>query len=198
MFVIVYGTLKKGGSLHGHMKDAEYIEDVEVSGFRMYDTGFGYPAVVESAEHSFYGELYKVSEDILTRLDRVESVESGLFKRKMVSWADVISKSLAEDAVIYVSGRASVYDVRLKQPIDSGFWGSENGINVVNPAQNYILTVFKNIKSQVTQIYAYTEGVNRDLNKSALIDQLKHVSLSVEEIGTYIDNIILTIEDLDE
>jgi len=169
----------------------------------MYDTGFGYPAVVESDGYSFHGELYKVSEDILKRLDRVESVESGLFKRKVVSWAAVISKSLAEDAVIYVSGRASVddfakFDIRLKQPIDSGFWGLENGINVVSPAQNYVITILKNIKSKATQIYSYTEGVNRDLDKSDLIDQLKHVSLSVEEIASYIDSMILIIEDLDE
>ena len=198
MFVVVYGTLKKGGQFHGYMKDADYIEDVEVDGFRMYDTGFGYPAVVESDEHSFRGELYKVSEDILKRLDKVEGVESGLFKRKMVSWADVISKTLAEDAVIYVSGRASIFDAIKTKPIDSGFWGLENGIDVVDPAQNYIITVLKNIKSKATQIYTYTEGVNRDLDKSDLIDQLKHISLSVEEIATYIDNMIITIEDLNE
>ena len=59
-------------------------------------------------------------------------------------------------------------------------------------------TVLKNIKSKATQIYTYTEGVNRDLDKSDLIDQLKHISLSVEEIATYIDNMIITIEDLNE
>ena len=54
--------------------------------------------------------------------------------------------------------------------------------------------ILKNIKSKVTQIYAYTEGVNRDLDKSDLIDQLKHVSLSVEEIATYISDTISKME----
>ena len=193
MFVIVYGTLKKGGKFHRYMEGAEYIEDVEVEGYRMYDTGFGYPAITKSDGHSFYGELYKTSETILKTLDIVEGVRSGLFKRKMVSWVDVLSKSLAEDAVVYVIGDTSSLSAFKTTPIDSGVW-------VIDKDKEYLNfgNILKDIKSKVTQIYAYTEGVNRDLGKSDLIEQLKHVSLSVEEIATYISDNISKMENSDE
>lgn len=41
-------------------------------------------------------------------LDIVEGVRSGLFKRKKVSWADVISDSLGDVATIYVVGKTSM------------------------------------------------------------------------------------------
>lgn len=201
MYVIVYGTLKKHGRFHGYMEGAKYIEDVEVDGYRMYDTGFGYPMVCESKEHSFYGELYKVDDIILETLDMVEGVRSGLFIRKMVSWADVISEHLSEDAMLYVIGDGSSISSATSTPIETGFWEIDiedghkmmHGSKTPKKSTNYN-KILKNIKSKVTQIYAYTEGVNRDLDKSDLIDQLKHVSLSVEEIATYISDTISKME----
>ena len=206
MFVIVYGTLKKRGRLHGYMEGAKYMEDVEVEGYRMYDTGFGYPMVCESAGHSFYGELYKVDDTILETLDMVEGVRSGLFIRKMVSWADVISDCLGEDAMLYVIGDGSSISSATSTPIETGVWEIEKPVSLSDDELEKAIEIedghrfrdynkiLKNIKSKVTQIYAYTEGVNRDLDKSDLIDQLKHVSLSVEEISTYISDTISKME----
>ena len=42
------------------------------------------------------------------------------------------------------------------------------------------------IKLKVFKMYAYTEGINDELNKRALIDMLKHVSLDIEDITNYI------------
>ena len=42
------------------------------------------------------------------------------------------------------------------------------------------------IKLKVFKMYAYTEGINDELNKKALIDMLTHVSLDIEDITNYI------------
>ena len=42
------------------------------------------------------------------------------------------------------------------------------------------------IRLKVFKMYAYTEGINDELNKRALIDMLKHVSLDIEDITNYI------------
>ena len=42
------------------------------------------------------------------------------------------------------------------------------------------------IKLKVFKMYAYTEGINDELNKKALIDMLRHVSLDIEDITNYI------------
>ena len=50
------------------------------------------------------------------------------------------------------------------------------------------------IKLKVFKMYAYTEGINDELNKRALIDMLKHVSLDIEDITNYIADEINTLE----
>mgnify|MGYP003149225963 CR=1 FL=1 len=42
------------------------------------------------------------------------------------------------------------------------------------------------IKSKVFSMYSHTEGINDELSKLALIDLLKHLSLSIEDITNYI------------
>ena len=38
------------------------------------------------------------------------------------------------------------------------------------------------IKTKVFSMYSYTEGINDELGKRALIELLKHLSLSIEDI----------------
>ena len=42
------------------------------------------------------------------------------------------------------------------------------------------------IKTKVFRMYSYTEGINEDLSKRALIDMLRHVSLDIEDVTNYI------------
>ena len=42
------------------------------------------------------------------------------------------------------------------------------------------------IKTKVFSMYSYTEGINDELSKRALIELLKHLSLSIEDITNYI------------
>ena len=42
------------------------------------------------------------------------------------------------------------------------------------------------IKTKVFSMYSYTEGINDELSKRALIELLKHLSLSIEDITNYV------------
>ena len=42
------------------------------------------------------------------------------------------------------------------------------------------------IKTKVFSMYSYTEGINDELRKRALIELLKHLSLSIEDITNHI------------
>ena len=50
------------------------------------------------------------------------------------------------------------------------------------------------IKLKVFKMYAYTEGINDELNKRALFDMLKHVSLDIEDITNYIADEVDTLK----
>jgi len=42
------------------------------------------------------------------------------------------------------------------------------------------------LKTKVFSMYSYTEGINDELSKRALIELLKHLSLSIEDITNHI------------
>lgn len=77
--VFVYGTLKAGGDLHAALRGAPLVGKRCLTGFRLYDTGFGYPAAVEGPG-LLYGEVYEVTEEVLATLDAVEGVPD-LYRR---------------------------------------------------------------------------------------------------------------------
>ena len=55
--VIVYGTLKKHGRLSTCLRDAKYVKDVIVTGFKMYDTKNGFPFIeVSDKKNTISGE----------------------------------------------------------------------------------------------------------------------------------------------
>lgn len=50
------------------------------------------------------------------------------------------------------------------------------------------------IRAKVFRMYSYTEGINEDLSKRALIDMLKHISLDIESVTDYIADEIGLLE----
>jgi len=42
------------------------------------------------------------------------------------------------------------------------------------------------IKTKVFSMYSYTEGINDELSNRALIELMKHLSLSIEDITNYV------------
>lgn len=83
-YVFVYGTLKKGQPRHEILIDgnAEFVDEAVLEGYEMYDTGY-YPGIVEG-KGVIYGEVYKVSDDLIEVLDIIEGVDYNLFKREAV------------------------------------------------------------------------------------------------------------------
>jgi len=73
--VFVYGSMKKDFCNHKWwMNDAVFVERVGMSGYKLYDTGRRYPVVVKDTSAFVFGEVYKVSEEIYTRLLQVEII----------------------------------------------------------------------------------------------------------------------------
>ena len=120
MKVIVYGTLKKGGRLSSYLRGADFLTDVYVSGFKMYDTGFGYPFIMEGKEGDrIWGEKYEVDERTLETLDMVEGVKYELFKR--LDLKD-LKPHVKEPTYIYVSTIEKMSYEGESQEIESGRW----------------------------------------------------------------------------
>jgi|TARA_Y100000034_G_C6884285_1_gene405776 gamma-glutamylcyclotransferase (GGCT)/AIG2-like uncharacterized protein YtfP len=125
--VIVYGTLKKDGKLSTYLRDAKFIEDVIVTGFKMYDTKSGFPFIeVSGKKDTISGELYEVDYMILNTLDFIEGVKThdrggrGLFSR--IDLKDIRPK-IKESTYIYVSTieRMRWFGVEPEE-IKGGFW----------------------------------------------------------------------------
>ena len=103
MKVIVYGTLKKGGRLHSYLENEDYIRDVNLEGFNMYDMNLGFPFIEKAKkEDKIKGELYKINHTKIKMLDAVEGVPS-LFKRTKLSGFDE-----EDETYIYTSSRENM------------------------------------------------------------------------------------------
>ncbi len=87
MLVFVYGTLKKGHSLHGWLRDTPFISEGFTSKVSLYlpNKLFPYPFCLEEQDsNGVYGEVYKVDDKELAMLDMVEGYPS-MYDRKEFS-----------------------------------------------------------------------------------------------------------------
>ncbi len=83
MKVFVYGTLKKGRSNSSLLRNTKYLGESEKKGFYMVSLG-GFPTVVHGTEEdSVYGEVYEITPEIFTSLDRLEGYPD-LFNREEI------------------------------------------------------------------------------------------------------------------
>jgi gamma-glutamylcyclotransferase (GGCT)/AIG2-like uncharacterized protein YtfP len=82
--VFVYGTLKKGYGNHGLLQrcNAEFVGTASLPNYNMRHLG-GFPAIYRTAAGypAVKGEIYWVNADGLVALDRLEGVDSGLYRR---------------------------------------------------------------------------------------------------------------------
>lgn len=90
-FLFVYGTLKRGDCRHHLLSDQEFLGVAQtIPKYRLYDLG-DYPGLIEieNSGMAIEGEVWRVTEDCLTILDREEGVGEGLYQRRPVqlqSW----------------------------------------------------------------------------------------------------------------
>lgn len=86
-YLFVYGTLLKGKENNYHIHECDLADYIKFDG-SLYDTGLGFPAFFpDGSGNSTFGELYRLPpnpEVLLSKLDLLESTDSGLFKRSAV------------------------------------------------------------------------------------------------------------------
>jgi gamma-glutamylaminecyclotransferase len=82
--VFVYGTLKKGYCNHSCLEDSPLVgKGKSVPRFRMFTNGY-FPMVIRTFNTEgvqVTGEVYEVSPETLARLDRLEGVSYGHYRR---------------------------------------------------------------------------------------------------------------------
>lgn len=88
-FVFVYGTLKRKGGLHHVLSTSEFVREARLRGaWRLVDLG-AFPGLVEipRENNEIHGEVYKISPEILARLDGIEG-HPRFYERKIVTTED--------------------------------------------------------------------------------------------------------------
>ena len=78
MLIFVYGTLKRGHSNHGSLRDQQFISMAMTQPrYRLHDLG-GYPGMVLDEQGlSIEGEVWEIDESCRTQLDVLEGVDEG-------------------------------------------------------------------------------------------------------------------------
>jgi gamma-glutamylcyclotransferase (GGCT)/AIG2-like uncharacterized protein YtfP len=130
--LFVYGTLKKGCSRSSVLESSRFIGVAKTTpNYKLYDCGT-YPALVENMEFrhagdcvrdqqtlnqhlGVWGELYEVGDSILHRLDQIESVDVGLYKRAIVNLSDfsLVNLPFSADTVDFLEKKTTISYVYL-------------------------------------------------------------------------------------
>lgn len=95
-YLFVYGGLKKGGTYHNALSDAEFVGEVSSrkAKYSLFTPNDLWPALVKGT-YRIKGELYKINPAILNRIDWVEG-HPNLFHRVMFK-----IKALKDLAYVY-------------------------------------------------------------------------------------------------
>lgn len=81
--IFVYGTLKRGGSNHRLMVGQQFVALGRTEPiYKLYELDT-YPAMVDTPQDgcAIEGEIWSVDTACLAKLDRLEGLEEGLYKR---------------------------------------------------------------------------------------------------------------------
>ena len=100
--VFVYGTLKRGGSNHGHLAGQRFLGEARtMPGFTLYSLG-EYPGLVADAadREGVTGELWAVDAPCLEQHDLLEGLNEGLYSRDPAALAPPHDK-LTPPAQVY-------------------------------------------------------------------------------------------------
>lgn len=84
--IFVYGTLKRGCSNHHFLAEQEFVGEARTApGFRLYELG-GHPGMVAKKDdrEGVTGEIWAVDDAALVRLDGLEGLAEGMYRRDLV------------------------------------------------------------------------------------------------------------------
>ena len=111
MNIVVYGTLKKDYWNNPLLDNAQYMGDVVVKGFCLYDGGF--PVAQPMENSSLQGELYYVDDNdtaTISRCDRLEGTPH-FYSREKVE-ASFLGQDKLVEADMYVGTVESFSDLK--------------------------------------------------------------------------------------
>lgn len=119
--LFVYGTIREGERNHFYLQDSPCIfKQCWISG-SLYDTGNGYPALLENNTSHVYGELYDVTLKQLKEIDQleeyVENDPNNLYDRKYITVAN--DKGEQVEALTYFAGKSLI---KSDERIELGDW----------------------------------------------------------------------------
>jgi gamma-glutamylaminecyclotransferase len=84
--VFVYGTLKRACSNHHYLSDQKFVGEARTApGFTLYALG-GFPGMVAKPDdrEGVLGEIWSVDADALVRLDGLEGLKEGMYRRAII------------------------------------------------------------------------------------------------------------------
>jgi len=84
--LFVYGTLKRGCSNHHFLTGQEFVGEAHTApGFRLFELS-GHPGLVPRAEDrdGVAGEVWAVDAEALVRLDGLEGLAEGMYRRAVI------------------------------------------------------------------------------------------------------------------
>ncbi|SDY91336.1 Cation transport regulator ChaC [Evansella caseinilytica] len=122
-YVFVYGTLRRGEANHDLLSPATLIASQAWVTGELFDTGEGYPAMVDSSDESseVYGEIYEVNNEQLTALDVLEGYAPAgtnhLYERKKRM---IYTDKQAVEAYVYIIAQENQH--MLARKIACGDW----------------------------------------------------------------------------
>lgn len=116
--IFVYGTLKRSGSNHRLLANQQFIAAATTEpAYKLYSVG-DYPAMVDAPQdgRAIEGEIWTVDTDCLAKLDRLEGLEEGLYKRVPIHLKPPHA-SLAVEGYIYLLSIAGRRDCGTHWPV---------------------------------------------------------------------------------
>ena len=186
--VIVYGTLKRNGRFSSYMKGQRYIRPISISGFKMYDSGYGFPFIVKGGESDvIYGEEYEVDDNTLSVLDEVENVDGGLYSRVNLQESH---PSFKEPTYIYVSD-IRYYDTKTSE-VEYGYWSVDNDYLQIMRV-NINDKVYQDIAKKIVFHMRFFDGDRTPTNKSymRMVEERMHIPLNTEIEEIFITDLII-------
>jgi gamma-glutamylcyclotransferase (GGCT)/AIG2-like uncharacterized protein YtfP len=101
IMLFVYGTLLTGESNHKLMQGARLVAGQACTAGKLYDTGFGYPAlVVDGGDREVYGQLYGIDTSTLSALDELEDYYGPVDERNLYERVEVL---VTTDSTVYTA-----------------------------------------------------------------------------------------------
>lgn len=116
--IFVYGTLKRGGSNHALLAADKFIGPARTApGFRLWSLG-DYPGMTSHTadREGVAGEVWSVGEKTLARLDELEGLDEGLYRRERVPLLGEFAAAEVE-AYLYARSVADRADLGAEWPV---------------------------------------------------------------------------------